>query len=134
MAESELHRRFVGALYDWIVQTYLFGDAGPIFVDDGSPGRRPPDVAGHIPDVYVPPSGTHGMIIGEAETAKSLEHADTLIQIRGFMRACEIHTGSILVLAVPWDRVRLAAAILRQCKAQGCGEHVQTCVIEKLTF
>lgn len=74
------------------------------------------------------------MIIGEAETGKSLEHADTLIQIRAFMSTCDAHAGSILVLAVPWDRVRLAAAILRQCKAQGCGQHVQTYVIERLTF
>jgi hypothetical protein len=134
MAESDLHRRFVAILYKWIVQTYLFGDEGSVFIDDGTPGRRPPDIAGHVPDVYVPPSGTRGMIVGEAETAKSLERGNTLLQIRTFMSACEVYEGSVLVIAVPWDRARLATAILRQCKAHGYGVHVQTHVLEKLIF
>ncbi len=132
MAESGLHRQLVKTLADSIVRMYLGGDDGPVFVDDGSPSRRPPQIGGYVPDVYVPPMGTRGIIIGEAETSRSLERPDTLLQIRAFMSACGILDGSILVLAVPWDRARLAMSILRQIKTGGCGQHVQTQIVEKI--
>ena len=132
MAESRRHTDLVNALYSYIVGTHADGDEGLVFVDDGSPGRRPPMIAGRTPDVFVPPRKDVGMILGEAETGRSLETVRTMQQIRSFMEACGTTAGSVFVLAVPWDRVRLALSIIRAIQREGLARNVTAIVPERL--
>jgi hypothetical protein len=134
MAESQRHVRLVNALFAYVVRAYLDGDDGPVFVDDGSPGRRPPTIAGHTPDIFVPSRGKYGIILGEAETARSLEKAQTASQIKAFMGACESTGNSVFILAVPWDRVRLASSIIRDIQRKGVAQNTEAIVLERLVI
>jgi hypothetical protein len=72
------------------------------------------------------------MILGEAETARSLEKTHTIGQIEALMTACQTSEKSVFMLAVPWDRVRLASSIIRGIRRQGIAENVEALVLEKL--
>jgi len=132
MAESNRHTRLVQALFDYVVRVYSGGDDGSVFIDDGTPRRRPPIIAGHVPDVYVPPMNSERMIIGEAETARSLESPCTLNQIGCLLQACELTNKSIFILAVPWDRVRLSASIIAHLRVNYDAPTATAVVLEKL--
>jgi hypothetical protein len=132
MAESQRHKRLLNALLAYVLDTYLEGDEGLVFADDGIPGRTPPRIAGYTPDVYVPSGRRRGMIVGEAETARSLQCEHTIRQIQALMGACETTERSVFILAVPWDRVRLALSILRDLRRKGIAENVEALVLERL--
>lgn len=134
MGESTSHMMLVSLLAQWIVNTFLDGDTGHILIDapDQNSRGRPPKVYDFVPDVYVMNSPRYGIIIGEAKIAEDVENKHTVEQIEAFLRKCTESEESLLVLAVPWHMVRLAKAIVKDCKRKIQADEVDTLVLEKL--
>jgi hypothetical protein len=64
--------------------------------------NRPPNIGGHIPDVYARVDLLRQIIIGEAKTRKDLENDHTMSQLQAFLAYCRGNPRARLVLAVPW--------------------------------
>ena len=136
MGESASHIRLVEQMSAWILRNHLNDDHGYMLIDhpSSSPTARPPKIAGFVPDIYVPRARSHGIIIAEAKTARDLETRHTLNQIEAFLGRCTQAEEAILILAVPWDMVRLGEAIIRQIRKGLKDENrVTTKVLEKLS-
>ena len=138
MGESSSHIRLVEQLSSWILHQLLNGDDGYMMIDhpDSTMTARPPKIGGFIPDVYVPCATRSGLIIAEAKTGRDLETKHSLEQFNAFLGRCSEIEGAMFVLAVPWDMVRLAEAIIRQLvnRVDAEGAHkVTTKVLEKLS-
>ena len=134
MAESSNHILLVNHLKSWVIEKFLDGDEGKIFVDhpDSNSCQRPPIMNGFIPDIYVP-SGPYGlMIIGEAKTARDLERKHSQNQFEQFLNKCAEVNNSLFIIAVPWYSVRLAESILKYLKNKSNAGMVTTEVLEKL--
>jgi hypothetical protein len=134
MGESISHIILVSLLAQWIASTLLDGDQGHVLIDapDRDSRGKPPKVYEFVPDVYVMNAPHYGLIIGEAKIAEDLENKHTVEQINAFLRKCTEFEKSILVLAVPWHTVRLAEAIVKDCKRKIKAEKVETIILEKL--
>jgi len=103
---------------------------------DSEAAARPPRIGGFIPDVYVPCAPGNRLIIAEAKTGRDLDTKHSLDQFDAFLGRCSQVENAMFVLAVPWDMVRLAEAIIRQTanRAGAVGAHnVTTKVLEKLS-
>jgi hypothetical protein len=134
MTESGQHRRLVQLLQDWVAAEYFSGDSGPILVDSADSNRysKPPIICGFIPDLYARRDLVGGIIIGEAKTPRDLENHHTQAQLAAFLRKCAEDTGSVLVLATPWQSERTAKAVLRHVKRRTDMDHVYAIVLEQL--
>lgn len=134
MAESDLHKELVNAMYQWISFQWFNGDSWQVFVDDGDAktGPRPPAVQGHRPDVYGRLHGSTGVIIGEAKTPRDLETQRSQDQLSAYLRYCADSNDSCLVVAVPWTHVAAARALLGAIKRTGGTGHVKSVVVSQL--
>ena len=85
----------------------LQGDPGRIVTDTtgNEAGNRSPVVSCYVPDVYVRDAGPYRVILGEAETERSVDSRYAMEQIKAFARHCMTVGNSLLVVAVPWQCV-----------------------------
>jgi hypothetical protein len=67
---------------------------------------RPPNIGGHVPDVYARINMLQQTIIGEAKTRKDLENEHTMSQFKAFLSHCCTNPETRLILAVPWEMRR----------------------------
>lgn len=65
--------------------------------------ERPPNIGGHVPDVYARIDLLRRTIIGEAKTRKDLENEHAMSQFRAYLSYCAVNPQTRLVLAVPWE-------------------------------
>ena len=135
MGESSSHIRLVDQLVSWILHQLLDGDDGYMMIDhpNSKANERPPKIGGFIPDVYVPSAAGKRLIIGEAKTGRDLERKHSLDQLVAFLRVCSQAENPVFVLAVPWDMVRLAQAIMIDLRNRAGAHNVNTNVLEKLS-
>lgn len=134
MGESAAHSKLVRFLFSWVCANLFGGDSGPVLVDlPESPKRAtPPRVGGYTPDLYGQYLAADLLVIGEAKTAWDLERTHTTQQLEAFLYECQRHDRSALVLAVPWDLVRLANGLLRDLRVSTGSQMVDVIVLEKL--
>lgn len=134
MGESALHIRLVILLADWISQSLLNGNSGIMLVDHpgASSKNKPSKVNNFVPDVLVPRTRDYNFIIGEAETARSLDKIHSREQMRAFLSKCQEYDISYFILAVPWDMVRLGEAIVKEQVREIGATRVVTNVLEQL--
>ena len=135
MTETQIHMNLVTALKEKIVHQFLCGDPGLLLIDTPgqSTGKKPPQINGYVPDVFVPRLGnnTH-YIIGEAKTANDLETRHSTMQITAFLKHCNEVNNSIFFLAVPWDKALSAKSFLKQIVRTNNLLNAKTYVLEKL--
>ncbi len=93
---------------------------------------KPIVVNSFVPDVLVPSPPNNAYIIGEAETARTIETRHTKEQIKAFLSKCEEHGESFFILAVPWDMVRLGRAIIKETAKEIGAKIVNTRVLDQL--
>lgn len=134
MGESDSHIQLVRLLANEISQSLLEGNSGLMLVDlpEISTKSKPVVVNNFIPDVLVPATQSSIYIIGEAETARSIETWHTKGQIKAFLTKCEEHEESYFILAVPWDMVRLGRAIIKETAIEIGATRVNTRVLDQL--
>ena len=134
MKESFEHAELREMLFEWIddyckntkkMYSISMDHAG----DECHPS--PPRIDNFVPDIFVKFLASENIVIGEAETSQSLLGRHTEEQIKGFLRYCSLNKHSIFFLAVPWDLVRRAKALLRILKSEISAEGVRSIVIEK---
>lgn len=133
MSESSQHIRLVEALTEHIKDHYLSGDSGRICID--RPGNNaqnlPPLINGYRPDLFVNNMPSFS-IIGEAKTSWDIERPHTQEQLTAFMRYCSGQANTLLILAVPWDMVRLMKELIRNIKRKAGMNSVEPIVLERL--
>lgn len=112
----------------------LFGDGGRIYRDlqNENPQNIPPMINGYRPDIYVSSLPPIFNIIGEAKTSWDLEREHSMEQLTAFLSYCNITKDTMLILAVPWDMVRLARAIIKNIKKKNNIQSVEATVLEML--
>lgn len=113
-----------------MLTNYFLGYKSSIFLD--APGwKHPPQIGEFKPDLYAqhPLSGL--LIIGEAETEKSMSNLHAEHQIATFIERCAREDAAIFILAVPWHTKTYAKAVLRRilCTLDGT---TQVAVIDEL--
>jgi hypothetical protein len=119
VAESEEHKGIVRQLCHWIIKKYetplkmevdlnrtLLPDI-PVLL------KRPMEINGYRPDVIAHYKNPDLMIIGEAETGKSIGWEETEHQLETFIRYCEEYPFTVLIIAVPFEHTRHARNIVR---------------------
>ncbi len=133
MSESSQHVRLVEALAKYVKENYLGGDGGRICTDLQNKNAQgvPPLINGHRPDLYVNNMPSF-KIIGEAKTSWDLERPHTEEQLTAFMKCCSDQKDTVLLLAVPWDMVRLTRALIRDIKKRNGMDSVKPLVLERL--
>ena len=116
MAESTCHMRLVRLLVETISRD--FRAVGPFSVLDDLPAplksQRPPKIGRFVPDVFATTGPGGREILGEAKTEPDLESRHTRQQLTEFLRYAKIHSGAVLLLAVPWTASATAHNLLRQ--------------------
>ena len=135
MSQSERHRKLLLSLVEWIHKYFdNLGDKYSICVDHLADNRmpHPPVIVSSIPDAFARSLSSSHIIIGEAETSKGLLGKQTDRQIEDFIKYCLGNKEALFVLAVPWDMVIRAKAIIKQTKRELDAENVQTIVLEGL--
>ena len=125
--------RLVEALASHVKDHYLEGDTGRICIDhQGNNAQNvPPLISGYRPDLYVNNMPSFS-IIGEAKTSWDIERPHTEEQLTAFMRYCSRQANTILLLAVPWDMVRLMKGLVRHIKRKTGMDSVEPIVLERL--
>lgn len=102
MGESFNHVRLVQQIIEHVnnidPQAVILADSS-IYESKG----RPPNIGGHVPDVYARVNMLRQTIIGEAKTRKDLENEHTTSQFRAYLSYCVMYPRTSLVLAVPWE-------------------------------
>jgi hypothetical protein len=134
MSESLIHMELVRLMAGRVAADLLGGDASLIVLDspNGGPGRRPPVIQGHIPDLYVHQTGRTMLILGEAKTARDIETERCERQLAVFLNYCAIQENAILVVAVPWYKTRFTRSLLRVLHGRLAAPLVRTTVLEML--
>lgn len=113
--ESNVHMTLVGCLVDKLLGNPYNIDRAEILVDspESNAETRPSKLIKHVPDVFVPSNKDRPAIVGEAKTPNDIEKRHTFAQFSEFLEWCNLHKGSTLVIAVPWQAERLAADVIR---------------------
>lgn len=135
MSESSTHALLVSKLLEWVEGNVTPQDDLCILVDSSSypPESRPPTIGGKVPDVYVKSVGSDRLVlIGEAKTSLDVETEHTRDQFRGYLDHLKWQRISILLIAVPWHKARLAQSIVRRVQEEQIAEHVSVHVLEDL--
>ncbi len=114
MAESLQHLQLVRAILDYIGREHR--EIGYLAVLHDLPGvlrgDKPPRIAGFVPDVYAVNVPSTMTIIGEAKTQRDLETEHSRAQVRAFIEFLSSKDKGVLVIAVPWQAVPRARAII----------------------
>lgn len=135
MSESSAHALLVSKLLEWIKENITPKDDLCILVDGSSspPESRPPTIGGKVPDVYVKSVGPDRLVlIGEAKTSQDVETEHARDQFRCYLDHLKWQRRSILLIAVPWHKARLAKSIVRRVQEEQNAEHVRVHVLEDL--
>ena len=135
MSESSAHTLLVSKLLDWIQENINPKDDLSILVDSASspPEARPPTIGGKVPDVYVKSVGSDRLVlIGEAKTSQDVETDHTKEQLRFYLEHLTWQRSAILLIAVPWQKVRLAQSIVRLVQREQNAQHVSVYILENL--
>jgi hypothetical protein len=134
VGESEQHITFVAAIERWIQNIIIPKRQGIVFKDTSAtnPAERSPVIFGYVPDIYFKSTDGCLVIVGEAKIRSDLENRHTVAQLEGFLRHCQAHESSMLVIAVPWDMVRLAKSMTHRIKRKVNGPDVEIVILEKL--
>lgn len=105
MGESINHVRLVQKIIERVnsidPQAVIFADTSIYEATS-----RPPNIGGHVPDVYARINALQKTIIGEAKTRKDLENEHTMSQYRAYLSFCCANPETRLILAVPWEMSR----------------------------
>ena len=131
MPESETHRKLVQHLYQYVLSNWLTGQESIILLDAAS-FRKPPTINGFIPDLLGWNPATRLLVIGEAETAASIQALHAEAQIAAFSGRCAQERNSVLLLAVPWYMVPYARGLLRSIQRTTNSSTMSVVVIEEL--
>ena len=134
MSESLAHSQLVCALEEYIKVNILPGTKGVIMKDlqYQYPADLPPLINGFRPDIYVKNISLDKCIIGEAKTREDLERVHTDDQLIAFLSYCSVNGNTSLMLAVPWDMVPLARAIVRRILKNNGIRSPDITILEKL--
>jgi hypothetical protein len=134
VGESEQHIAFVAAIECWIQNKIIPQRQGIIFKDTSAatPAERSPVIFGYVPDIYYKSADGLLVVIGEAKTRSDLENTHTIAQFKSFLRYCQDYRPSMLVIAVPWDMVRLAKSMTHRIKRKIDAPDVEIVILEKL--
>ena len=134
MPESSQHKKLVQAMHNWVADTQFGGDSGYIFVDSDERHAQanPPRVYGFVPDLFARKDSASGIVIGEAETSRSLVSQHTRDQFAAFLSRCSEEEDSLFVVAVPWISTRLAKAILSDIQHRRDMCRAEVVVLEQL--
>ena len=134
MAESRIHHDLVTELRHWIAKGMLGSDLSAILVDDGDhrTGPPPPRINGHRPDVYAQATNPDLVVVGEAKTEADLESERSRKQLLSFLRFCQLHSNSCLVVAVPWYAERTAMNMLGNLKSRYSMDDARAVVMPQL--
>lgn len=132
MPESPLHNQLVRNLREW-VESNLEGVEMPfVYSDNGSPEDRPPNILGHVPDLFYENPVEDMIIIGEAKTPRDIETRRSVRQLRAYLKYASKAQKSHLIVAVPWYVSRTAAAVLRGISRRDNISTVSVIIIPKL--
>ena len=110
------HDYIVAQLFEWVkafcrTQT----DKYSVYADHCSQSRsyRPPEILGSIPDVFAISDDGCSVVVGEAETEKTLLGHHTERQIVAFLKYCKKFHNSYFLLGVPWVVTIRAHTVLK---------------------
>lgn len=133
MPESTSHIRLVNALVEWVTKIFLGGDHARVLVDGScfSAKAKPKPIFNFVPDMYVQLS-SGVFVIGEAKTVNDIENLHTYEQFTSFMRWVDANPGSLLAVAVPWHKTRLARSILADISAKNFFSNAKFLILERL--
>lgn len=123
MGETHVHVLLVRKIVEWI----LSEDPYALVCMDSSYSKdirnRPPNIRGHIPDVFATASDLTKETIGEAKTRWDIENEHTENQLKAFISYSAINKNVKVVIAVPWDMRACARNMTKKLKREcGCEE------------
>ena len=116
IGESDHHIRLVDQLVKWIHDNLKIEVIDFVLKDSPASKEKPPNINGYIPDVYATNNSRERIVIGEAKSSSDLESRNTKSQLDALVEYCCSRSNITIVLAVPWDKVRLAKSLLRNIK------------------
>lgn len=134
MSVSRQHERLVAHLIRWTHSRYAgMGDLC-LYADhiDWPGSAKPLSVGNYVPDVYAV-GVTHALtVIGEAETARSIEGPHAAEQISAFIDFLSHQRNPVLVIAVPWVAVPHARSLIRNALRRRGNPVIETVCLERL--
>ena len=117
MGESYIHVCLVKEIISWVErhdpQAVIFADSCIV-----NAYHTPPNIGGHVPDVYARVNSLMQTIIGEAKTRKDLENDHSMSQFKAYLSYCRDYPGTRLILAVPWDMRRFVNNLFNRLKLE----------------
>lgn len=136
MTESVSHYKMVLSIKQWINNNFKKKEKLLVWCDTPRDGKSeiPCRIEGFVPDVYAKLITSSRQIIGEAKTAYDLDSKHTEKQLAAFLKFCSRNNRTILVLAVPWDLIRYAKALVEYWKKEYRTENAKTVILEKLKY
>lgn len=134
MAISSQHERLVSQIINWIERRYSCRKDLCIYADhiDWPRNTKPPLVGNHVPDVYAVGVTVPLTVIGEAETARSIEGPHAAEQVGAFIDFLRCQQNPVLVIAVPWVAVPWARGIVRNALRRRGNPAIETICLERL--
>ena len=132
MPESACHAKLVKIILQYA--EYALGCLQELMVQEDAiqplRGERPPNISGHIPDVFVTDVPTTMTLIGEAKTPQDLHTDRSLRQMESFLDYLSIEPSGIFVLAVPLVAVANARNILFNLSQPFAAANTQIIVLD----
>jgi hypothetical protein len=133
LVESKLHKTLVKIIERWIKsysseEMIVYADSEDSFL-----GNIPPKIDTFIPDIFAKEINSKYVIIGEAKSSqRDLESEHSEGQLVAYLKYCKNQSESIVVLAVPFNIVNCAGALLEAIKRQNQLTLVKTLVLTSI--
>ncbi len=137
MPVSRSHEQLVESIVQWIRKDEVFAQNIALHVDSVLEIARypyPPNINGHIPDVYAKEMKRSTEIIGEAKTSKDLEFPRTKVQLEAYVEYLKNKPRGVLIVATPWASANSARGIVRSILKRLDAKHIETHILDYLSY
>lgn len=137
MPVSRSHEQLVQSIVRWIKEKDALDRDIALHVDNVLETTKypyPPNINGHVPDVYAKETQGTGEMIGEAKTSKDLESPRTKIQLEAYVKYLKHQQDGILIIATPWVSVNSARGIVRSIVKRLSAQNIQTHFLNFLSY
>lgn len=134
MPVSTQHERLVAHMIRWIEERYSGRGDLCLYADhiDWLANSKPYAIDGYIPDVYGVGVSWPLTVVGEAETARSIDDPHAAEQISAFIEFLAPRPNPVLVIATPWAAVPRARSLVRNALRRKGNPAIETFCLERL--
>jgi capsular polysaccharide biosynthesis protein len=134
MPISQTHELLVKEIETWILENYN-SSIIRIQVDDSfsNSSSRPPNIGGHIPDIYADSINKTKLLIGEAKTPGDLDNQRTVDQLTSYIKFLNKNGGGIVIIATQWSHANRAKSIAKKIVKYHQIQNVTIVVLDQLS-